>query len=82
MNINRRFHNDNAFKKFKNALGRDDALDFVHRARDEVGRPLDIIHRDVTPKNMMIGFEGGVKLLDFGLAKSAANVGLPNGDSE
>ncbi|MFK7990270.1 MAG: serine/threonine-protein kinase [Sandaracinaceae bacterium] len=46
------------------------ALDWVHQLRDERGHPLQIVHRDVTPKNIMIGFDGRVRLLDFGIAKS------------
>ena len=46
------------------------ALAYAHALTDDDGQPLSLIHRDVSPSNVMIGYDGSVKLLDFGVAKA------------
>ncbi|MGE0786458.1 MAG: serine/threonine-protein kinase [Sandaracinaceae bacterium] len=51
-----------------------EALKYVHSRRDEVGRPLNIVHRDLNPANVLVSYDGAVKLIDFGIAKAATKV--------
>ncbi len=49
-------------------------LEYAHGLQNEVGRPLGIVHRDVSPENVMLSARGEVKLLDFGVVKAEGRV--------
>jgi serine/threonine-protein kinase len=46
-------------------------LDYAHKKTDPSGKPLNIVHRDVSPQNILVSFAGDVKVVDFGIAKAA-----------
>lgn len=58
-------------------------LHYAHELTDERGQPLGILHRDVSPENLLVSFSGVAKLVDFGIARamsnSVARVGRPRG---
>ncbi len=48
------------------------ALDYAHKCKADDGTPLNIVHRDCTPHNIMVSHTGEIKLMDFGIAKAAS----------
>lgn len=49
-------------------------MDYAHRKTDAKGKPLLIVHRDISPQNIILSYEGEVKILDFGIAKAASKI--------
>ena len=52
-----------------------EGLDYAHIKRDSSGDFLNLVHRDVSPQNILVSYEGEVKIIDFGIAKAAGKAG-------
>jgi serine/threonine protein kinase len=51
-----------------------EALSYAHKRTDNRGKPMRVVHRDVSPHNVLIAFDGGIKLTDFGIAKASSQM--------
>ncbi len=51
-----------------------EGLYYAHTKTDAYGNPLNIVHRDITPENVLVGFNGTVKIVDFGIAKASTQL--------
>jgi eukaryotic-like serine/threonine-protein kinase len=56
------------------AVGLLNGLHAAHEAKDEQGQPLNIVHRDVSPQNVLVGADGVARVLDFGVAKASTRL--------
>ncbi|MDJ0765185.1 MAG: serine/threonine-protein kinase [Myxococcota bacterium] len=52
-----------------------EGLDYAHNKKDAAGRELNLVHRDVSPQNILVSYDGEIKIIDFGIAKAAGKAG-------
>ena len=55
-------------------------LEAAHSATDEVGEPLGLVHRDISPQNLMVGSDGAVRVIDFGIARALGRAEVTTGN--
>ena len=53
-----------------------EGLDYAHKKRDPLGRMLGLVHRDLSPHNVLISYDGDVKVIDFGIAKADSRASM------
>src|SRR5262249_62393703 len=68
--LDQQFPVDHAVQIARNVAA---ALHYAHERRRADGTLLDIVHRDVSPSNILVSYDGAVKLVDFGVAKAATS---------